>query len=73
MYQVLQGLPGIACYIDDILATGHTDEEHMMNLEALFKRLKNTTKNAEVPIFPRVSGELVIILSRNGQSLWKVH
>ncbi len=40
MDQVLQGLPGIACYIDDILVTGPTDEEHMRNPEAVFKRLK---------------------------------
>ena len=40
MDQVLQGLPGIACYIDDILVTGRTDEEHMRNLKAVFKRLK---------------------------------
>lgn len=40
MDQVLQDLPGIACYIDDIIVTGRTDEEHMRNLEAVFKRLK---------------------------------
>ena len=40
MDQVLQGLPGVVCYIDDILVTGRTDMEHMRNLEAVFKRLK---------------------------------
>ena len=38
MDQVLQGLQGV-CYIDDILVNGRTDEEHMKNLEAVFKRL----------------------------------
>ena len=41
MDQVLQGLPKVACYIDDILVTGCTNEEHIRNLEAAFKRLKN--------------------------------
>ena len=37
MDQVLQGLPKVACYIDDILVTGHTNEEHVRNLEAVFR------------------------------------
>ena len=41
MDQVLQGLPKVAYYIDDILVTGHTNEEHVRNLEAVFKRLKD--------------------------------
>ena len=40
MDQVLQGLPGVVCCIDGILITGHNDEEHLSNLEAVFKRLQ---------------------------------
>ena len=32
MAQVLNGLSGVACYIDDILITGRTREEHVKNL-----------------------------------------
>ena len=34
MEKVLQGLDKVVCYIDDILMTGKTDKEHLMNLES---------------------------------------
>ena len=41
MEKVLQGLNMVVlCYIDDILVTGKTDEEHLMNLEKVFARLQ---------------------------------
>ena len=40
MKKVLQGLNMVVCYIDDILVTGKTDEEHLMNLEKVFARLQ---------------------------------
>ena len=39
--QVLQGLPGVQAYLDDILVTGKNDDEHLMNLEQVFMRLKD--------------------------------
>ena len=39
MEKVLQGLPGVVCYIDDVLVTGRNDEEHLRNLEEVLKRL----------------------------------
>ena len=33
MDQVLSGLPGVQCYLDDILVTGKSEEEHLVNLE----------------------------------------
>lgn len=36
---MLKGLNGVCCYLDDILVTGRNAEEHLMNLEALLKRL----------------------------------
>ena len=32
MDTVLQGIPSTICYLDDILVTGKTDEEHLRNL-----------------------------------------
>ena len=32
MDTVLQGLPRVICYLDDILVTGSTEEEHVQNL-----------------------------------------
>ncbi|XP_060780909.1 uncharacterized protein K02A2.6-like [Neoarius graeffei] len=41
MDQILNGLPGIQCYLDDILCTGATDEEHLRNLDAVLQRLQD--------------------------------
>ena len=40
MDQILVGIPKVVCYLDDILVTGATDEEHLSNLEAVLKRLQ---------------------------------
>ena len=39
METILQGLPNIQCYIDDILITGTSEQEHIHNLEEVLKRL----------------------------------
>ena len=39
--QVLQGIPGIQCIFDDMIVSGETDEEHLENLESMFKRLQD--------------------------------
>ena len=40
MDTMLQGIDKTICYIDDILVTGSTVEEHLQNLESVLKRLK---------------------------------
>ena len=37
---ILQGLPGVVCYQDDILVTGSETEEHIKNFERVFRRVK---------------------------------
>ena len=37
--QVLQGIPGTQCSLDDMIVSGKTDEEHLDNLESVLKRL----------------------------------
>ena len=39
MDTILQGLPHVLCFIDDILFTGSNEEEHLQNLESVLKRL----------------------------------
>lgn len=39
MDTMLKGLNGVCCYLDDILVTGRNAEEHLVNLDALLKRL----------------------------------
>ena len=40
MDTVLQGLPKVICYLDDILVSGATREEHLQNLENVLQRLQ---------------------------------
>ena len=40
MENLLQGLPGVCVYLDDILVSGGSTEEHLRNLEAVFTRLE---------------------------------
>ena len=40
MAQVLSGLSGVVYYIDDILVTGRTREEHTKNLRAVLQRIR---------------------------------
>ncbi len=39
MDTILQGLPQVVCYLDDMLITGSSDKEHLQNLEEVMKRL----------------------------------
>ena len=34
---ILQGLPNVLCYLDDIVITGATDQQHIHNLEEVLK------------------------------------
>ncbi|ETW98372.1 MAG: hypothetical protein ETSY2_42930 [Candidatus Entotheonella gemina] len=40
MDSILQGVPFVICYLDDILVSGRTTEEHQANLEEVLRRLK---------------------------------
>ena len=37
---ILQGVPGAVCYIDDILITGKSEEDHLKNLKEVLTRLE---------------------------------
>jgi len=40
MDSLLQGIPGVVSYIDDILITGATDEEHLQTLDRVLEWLE---------------------------------
>jgi hypothetical protein len=40
MDNLLQNIPHVAVYLDDILVTGKTEEEHLRNLDQVLKRMK---------------------------------
>ena len=39
MDKILVGLPGVCCYLDDILISGKNEAEHAKNLHAVLERL----------------------------------
>ena len=41
MDSFLAGIPHVACYIDDIIVTGTTNQEHWDNLNEVLSRLKS--------------------------------
>lgn len=41
MDQVLQGIPGVQCILDDMIITGATTAQHLENLETVLKRLQD--------------------------------
>ena len=41
MEKLLHGISGVTVYIDDILVTGQTDEEHLHNLNQVLERLQH--------------------------------
>ena len=41
MDQVLHGIPGVCCYIDDILITANSEAEHLRRLETVLQRLES--------------------------------
>jgi len=40
MEQVLQGIDGVLCYLDDILVTGSTEQQHLERLDKVLERLE---------------------------------
>ena len=61
MDTILQGLPHVQCYIDDIIITGSNEEEHLHNLEEVLKRLSHygiRVKEDKCAFFQRQSGIL---------------
>lgn len=43
MDSILQGLQHVICYLDDILVTGTTEEEHVQNFDVVLRRLKENS------------------------------
>ena len=48
MEQILQGIDGVQCLIDDMIVTGASDSEHLRNLENVLQRLQRYGLRANV-------------------------
>ena len=70
MDTVLQGLPGVISFIDDILVTRRTEEEHIQNLDAALQRLEEVgfiLKQIKCSFMQRVIDFLGYHLDEDGQ------
>ena len=63
MDTILQGLPGVVCYQDDILVTGKEIDEHLKNLERRPKEFGLRLRLTKVQISVEYLGH---VISRNG-------
>ena len=67
--QVLQGLEGVVWYMDDILVTGRTDEEHLKHLNDVLARLEKhglRGRKEKCAFFKDSAEYLGHIIDRNG-------
>ena len=46
---ILQGIPYVCCYIDDILITGVNQHEHLQNLEEVLRHLEQNNLRIKKP------------------------
>ena len=49
MENLLQGIPRVCVYLDDILVTGMTEQEHLTNLEQVLQRLESAGMKLKRP------------------------
>ena len=48
MNQILQGLSGVQCVLDDMIIKGKSDDEHLQNLENVLQRLQDNGLRANI-------------------------
>ncbi|XP_063370250.1 uncharacterized protein K02A2.6-like [Cydia amplana] len=48
MHQILSGIDGVVCYLDDILITAHNLEEHLTRVKTVLKRLQDAGVKSQV-------------------------
>ena len=66
MDTILQGLPQVFCYLDDILVTGDTDENHLENLTKTQERLQQHGRREKFRFFQESVEYLKHVLSSKG-------
>ena len=52
METVLQGIPNVCVYLDDVLVTGPTNEEHLKTLDQVLSRLEEVFLHATIRRVP---------------------
>ncbi len=69
MENLLQGIPGVCIYIDDILITGHTEEEHLTEVLTRLSKAGLTLKKAKCSFFLEYLGHIISGVEGQGGTL----
>ncbi|XP_022784355.1 uncharacterized protein K02A2.6-like [Stylophora pistillata] len=67
MHQILEGIEGTSCILDDMIITGKDDEEHLAHLEETLKRLKEHGLRANREKCEFLPDEDHLLQTRSGQ------
>ena len=54
---ILQGIPNVVVYLDDILITGNSEDDHLLTLKKVFSRLQGWSPNEtqQVRVYETIS------------------
>ena len=69
MENVLQDIPNMIVYIDDILVTGANEEEHLKTLSLVLDRLKKAGFRAQKSKC-KIHGSIYVVLGSLDWSIW---
>ncbi|KII67988.1 Transposon Ty3-G Gag-Pol polyprotein [Thelohanellus kitauei] len=74
MEQILVGVPGVSCSLDDIIVTGKSDDEHIRRLETIFEKFRENglkLKMEECKFFQEKVEYCGIVITENGVEVAK--
>ena len=73
MDSLLQGLPGMCAYIDNLLITGETEEEHLKNLNAVLARIQAAGVHLKLNKVPSCFQKLNILVITSLTEVYTQH
>ena len=66
--QILQGLEGVQCILDDMIVTGKTEQEHLKNLDNVLSRMQRFGLRANLDNATSLKKMLLIVVTKSVQT-----